>query len=220
MGPGNNVWSGYIELKEGDQRDMTIDVTTSIVAGTCYLPDGSPAARVSVSARGKLKSNGEPTGSTYRNTRTDADGKFTLKMMAEGTWTLEFRGRTDQQPWRGLIEDLEVSAGTTTDALRVDLVAPMLVKGVVDMTVFAEKPDWGWLLFHRLEPTDPPTGPGKRVGNATCRGDGIFVVDDLKPGRYRVLLHAQSQQGSEFECGVIDVPPAGLEGVKLVPQLK
>ena len=75
-------------------------------------------------------------------------------------------------------------------------------------------------MFHQLNPEDAPTARGQRTSGQGCDRDGKFVVDDLKPGRYRTVLYAQSEGRSEFECGVLDVPPQGLAVVKLVPQLK
>ena len=96
----------------------------------------------------------------------------------------------------------------------------MVVKGHVDVSVLAEKPRWGYLMFHRLKPSDPPTANGEQASGVGYDNDGKFLVDDLTPGRYRVVFHAQSKQQTEFECGVLDVPPMGLADVKLVPQVK
>src|SRR5690606_8292401 len=59
MGRGNSMWSSRVQLAEGEQRDLTVDITTSVIAGTCYLPDGSPGAKVFISAQGQLKGLGE-----------------------------------------------------------------------------------------------------------------------------------------------------------------
>ena len=90
MGRSNRIWSDNIKLAEGEQRDLVIDITTSYIAGTCYLPDGSPGAGVFISARGKLKSNGEAGGSSRINVVTEADGSFRMKQVPAGTWNLDF----------------------------------------------------------------------------------------------------------------------------------
>ena len=220
MGRNNTILSSNFEINEGEQRDLTIDITTSVVAGTCYLPDGSPAAKVFVSARGRLKSVDDQGGSSRRNTVTSEDGTFSLKQIAEGSWTFDFQSNDGDERWRAKIENLEVSPGSSTDSLRVELAAPMLVKGQVDLSGFKDRPRFVYLMFHQLNPEDAPTARGQRTSGQGCNRDGKFVVDDLKPGRYRTVLYAQSEGRSEFECGVLDVPPQGLADVKLVPQLK
>lgn len=220
MGRSNSVWSGTVKLTEGEQRDMTIDISTGIIAGRVYLPDGSPAAKVFVRARGLLKGEGGERGSARQNEITKADGSFRFKDVAEGTWSLSFQADEGDDRWRGKAENLEVMAGGSTDSLRIDLKAARVVRGVVDLSVFEEKPRWGWIGFYSLKPSDGPGAKGSYRSGFGYKPGGKFISDEVDVGRYRIVLHTQGKASAEHECGIIDVPEAGLTGVKLVPQVR
>lgn len=220
MGRGNSIWSSSFELKESEQRDLTIDITTSVLGGTVYLPDGSPGAGVFLSARGQLKVNGKQSGSSRQNMVTKADGSFKFKQVPAGMWTISLRKSDGDVRFRGGLENLEVGPGTTTDSLRIEMIAAMIVKGNVNVAALPEKPRWGYLMFHRLKPEDAPTANGDKQSSASYRGEGDFVVSDLTAGRWRVVLHTQGKKRVQYECGVLDVPALGLADVKLVPQMR
>jgi hypothetical protein len=219
-GRGNSMWSSSVKLTEGEQRDLTIDIATSVIAGQCYLPDGSPTGKVFVRARGQIKGADKNRGSSRQNTMTKDDGTFRFKDVVEGTWSLEFESNSGDDRWRGKLENIEVLAGGSTDSLRIYLVAAIVVKGTVDLSVLKEKPRWGWLAFHRLGPNDGPGAKGNHQSGFGYDRDGSFVSDDLEVGRYRVVLHTQGKEQTEYECGMLNVPAAGLTGVKLVPQIR
>lgn len=219
MGRSNSIWSDNIKLAEGEQRDLVIDITTSYIAGTCYLPDGSPGAGVFISARGKLKSNGEARGSSRMNVVTEADGSFRMKQVPAGTWNLDFRGKSGDERWRNRIEKLEVGPGAITDSLRVELQAGLVVKGQIELAALPEKPRWGYLMFYRLTPSNSGDGKGESGRGVGYRGKGTFVTDELTAGRYRVVLNVRGKNRAEYECGELDVPLGGLTDVKLVPRI-
>lgn len=219
MGRGNSIWSTNIEMKESEQRELTIDITTSTIAGTVYLPDGSPGAGVFLAASGQLQVDGKQSGSSRQNMATKADGSFKFKQVPEGMWTISLQKRDGDIRWRGTVENLKVGPGAITDSLRIEMAAAMVVKGSVSLAGLPEKPRWVYLMFHRLKPGDPPTAQGDNQSFVRCR-DGEFVADDLTPGRWRVVLNTQSEERAQYECGVIDVPATGLADVKLVPQMR
>tara|TARA_R110002072_G_scaffold264409_1_gene423119 strand:- start:23033 stop:26053 length:3021 start_codon:yes stop_codon:yes gene_type:complete len=220
MGRNNSIWSQTVKVTEGEQRDLTIDITTSVLAGNVYLPDGSPGARVFIQARGRLKVDGELGGSSRQSMVTKADGSFKFSQVPEGMWGLEFQSRDGDNRWRAKLENIAVGPGATSDSLRVEMVAQMLVKGRVDLAALPEKPRWGYLVFHRLKPGDAPTANGDSQNGISYRGNGEFVADDLTAGRWRVVLHTQGKDSKEYECGVLNVPPAGLVDVVLAPQIR
>ncbi|MGK0299602.1 MAG: hypothetical protein ACI89X_000469 [Planctomycetota bacterium] len=219
MGGGGSIWSNNIELKEGEQRDLTIDITTSIIAGSVYLPDGSPGAGISVTARGQLKVDGKQSGSSRQRMVTKADGSFKFKQVPEGTWSVDLQKNDGDERYRGKLENLEVGPGAVTDSLRIDMTAAMVVKGSVSLAALAEEPRWVYLMFHRLKPNDPPTARGDNQSFTSCR-QGKFVADDLTVGRWRVVLHTQGKESANYECGVLNVPATGLTDVSLVPQIR
>jgi len=220
MGRSNSVWSGTVKLTEGEQRDMTIDISTSVIAGAAYLPDGSPAAKVFVSASGVLKGTDGKRGTARQNTITKADGSFRFKDVAEGTWNLSFRGDNGDDRWRGKVGDIKVMTGGATDSLRVTLEQARVVRGTIDLSVLEERPQWGWIGFYSLKATDAPGAKGRYRAGFGYGKDGKFISDEVQVGRYRVTLHTQGKNSAEYECGIIDVPKAGLTGVKLVPQVR
>ena len=222
MGRGDSIWSNRIELKESEQRELTIDITTSMIAGTVYLPDGRPGAGIFVRARGKLMVDGKERGSSRQNMVTESDGSFKFKEVPAGTWKLELQKRDRDERYRAELENLEVGPGAVTDSLRIDMTAVMVVKGNVKVAALPEKPRWGYLMFHRLRPGDPLTGKGEVQSGESYSKNGDFVADELSVGRWRVVLHTRGKKTTrgKYECGVIDVPPAGLADVSLVPQIR
>jgi hypothetical protein len=222
MGRGNSLWSSTLELKEGEQRDLTIDITTSMIAGTVYLPDGSPGAGVSVSATDSLKAEGKEGGGERQNTRTKADGSFKFKQVPAGVWVIELQKKDGDVRYRGKIKSLEVGPGAVTDSLRLEMTAVMVVKGSVNLAALPEKPRWGYLMFYRLKPSDPPTASGESQSGIGIgyRDNGDFVADELSAGRWRVVLHTQGKKSTRYECGVLNVPAAGLADVQLIPQIR
>lgn len=220
MGRSNSIWTQKVQLAESDQRDITIDVTTSTLAGTVYMPDGSPGAGIFIRARGRLRVDGKLEGSSRQNVVTKSDGSFKFSEVSEGIWSLEMQKRDGDNRYRANVENIEVGPGAVSDSLRVEMQEQMLVKGTVDVAALPEKPRWGYLMFHRLKPGDPPNANGDVQQGQGYRNNGEFVADDLTPGRWRVVLHAQGKESKQYECGVLDVPAAGLDGVKLTPQIR
>jgi hypothetical protein len=214
MGRGSSLWSDNIKLAEGEQRDLTIDIMTSVLAGQCYFPDGSPAGKVFVNARGKLKN-----GTGRKSGMSESDGSFRFKDVVEGVWTLDFEARDEDQRWRTKLENIEVVAGGATDSLRVNLVAALIVKGTVDLSVFEKKPRWSYLSFQFPESAQGELSEGRESFGVGVRRKGNFLCDELIPGSYKVRLYVDGKEGG-LSCGVLDVPASGLSDVKLVPQLK
>lgn len=220
MGRDNSIWSSILELKEGDQRDLRIDITTSVIAGTVYLPDGSPGSGVFVTATNTLNMEGKEGGSSRQNMVTAADGSFKFSQVPEGVWFIELQKKDGDERYRVRIKDFEVGPGAVTDSLRIEMIAVMVVKGNVNLAALPEKPQWGYLMFHRLKPSDPPTASGESLSGISYRDNGDFVADELSAGRWRVVLHTQGKKSTRYECGVLNVPAAGLTDAQLIPQVR
>lgn len=218
-GPQNNVWSGEIKLAEGELRDLTIDIATTTISGVCVRPDGGPAARVFVSAQGRLTGGAGRGGNSWKYTRTNQDGSFSFKDVSEGTWSLEFNGRSDDLNLRAKLPDLVASNGSPTTGLRIQLESTVVVKGRVDLGRLNPKPKSGSLTFYRLKLSDSPDAKGDRAGWARFRESQTFECDDLMPGRYRIRMDTRGDKRASYVCGVVDVPAAGLEGMLVTPQV-
>ncbi|MFY9342523.1 MAG: carboxypeptidase-like regulatory domain-containing protein [Planctomycetota bacterium] len=220
FGPDNNIWSSQLKLVADETRELTIEVQTTSLRGNCYGPDGSPVAGVFVQGNGRLKGADPQRGNVWISTTTDAEGQFHFAQVAEGTWSLSVRSR-DQQHLRGQLQGIEAAGGVPVTGLRIALEPAMVVKGTVDLAALgAKKPQWAWLSFHRLKENDAPTAEGEWAdGVSIDLHDGAFTTDDLTPGRYRLQLHAATddRQGAEYPCDVLMVPPAGLAGITVRP---
>ncbi len=221
MGQGANLWSGMVELKPAEARELTIELATTSVAGVCYLPDGAPAGGVFVSAQGRLQGSSNEEGYVWLGAPTDATGAFQFKQIAAGTYTFEVRGN-GEAALRGNLPGVQVTGSLPIDSLRIDLRPAMRVKGTLDLAVFGQKkPRWCWIGFYQLDASTPPDGIGAFADNAGVdRDDGSFSTDDLPPGRYRVRLHANysdDRANEEYELLDLDVPPTGFDDLRLRP---
>jgi len=222
MGPGGNLYSANVKLEQAEAKEVAIDVTTASMSGVCLLPDGLPAAGVFIQAQGQMK--GVKQSGLWLNTVTDAEGAFTFKQVTSGTWTLSANSR-GKDSTRGRLEGIEVSSGAPVEGLRLQLQHSLVVKGRVDLQVFAsKKPRWSWIGFYKV-PANAANAAADAVGDyvdgAGIDADtGNFSSDELAPGVYRVRLHAsfgEQEPGVQYQCEEITVPATGLEGIVLHP---
>ncbi|HEB54282.1 MAG TPA: hypothetical protein ENI87_13600, partial [bacterium] len=196
------LWESAIELQEAESRELTIDIAVTTVAGICLLPDGSPAAGMSVRMRGKTQATGGSQGSVSLRTRTVGNGRFRFEQVPAGVYELEVSGRSGEERWRGRLEGVEVEAGVPLADLRVPLESEMVVRGRLDFQGLPDGVQWGRLTFHRLQARDPTGAKGQSSRSAFCQQDRPFVVHGLEPGRYRVSLRTYGDGGAaDYECG-------------------
>jgi protocatechuate 3,4-dioxygenase beta subunit len=137
-----------------------------------------------------------------RQARTDFDGRFTIRGVADGKYTLTV-DHTDgvADP----IDDLEAG----TEGLRVVLRATMSIRGVIldedDLPVTAAQVN-----------AIVPTAKGETKTGGTLGGSGRFQIDHLEPGSYAIEV-SPSNQGwqatSGFETLRIPPVPAGSDNV-------
>jgi hypothetical protein len=222
MGPGGNLYSQNIKLGEAEAKEVAIDITTASMSGVCYLPDGLPAAVVFIQAQGRMK--GVEQSGLWLSTVTDAEGVFAFKQVTAGTWSLNANSH-GKESTRGRLDGIEVNGGASVEGLRLVLQYSLVVKGRVDLQIFASKrPRWSWLGFYRVPANGAADAVGDYVEGAGIDGDtGNFSSDELAPGVYRVRLHAsfgEQEPGVQYLCEEITVPSTGLEGIVLHPSRK
>jgi len=217
VGPGQSLYSEGVELAEGEPKEMTVDIYTSTISGTVYLPDGSPAAKIFMRAEAELGNGRE--GRARKFGATNDDGTFTFKDVAEGRWTIRAEGGTDEQRYEARLDDLEVTSAVPATGLTIRLQPRMVVRGKIDMTSIENKGRWRYLTFYMV---DSAGGPERRKAGSGVGDEGNFSSDDLTPGRYRVelLIGYEGRERATFECGYIDVGSAPLEGLTLLPRPK
>jgi len=220
MGPSANVYSTSIELKEGELRELTIDVMTSSIEGFVYKPDGEPAAGARIQANGQL--DGEGGSNVWKSTIADNSGRFELDNVAAGVWSLEVNVRDGDERMKTRVEAIKVVGSVPVTGLRIDLKASIVVAGRIDMSAVDEGRQWSYLTFYRLAADDPVTANGRhadstRVDNET----GKFATSDLTEGRYRLEMNVSFESGrKDYQCGVLIVPATGVRDAVLVAQPK
>lgn len=223
LGPNESLWASEVKLADGESRELTIEVMTSSIRGICYDATGAPAANHMVQASGQLKSNGadgEGHRSTWAATTTNAEGEFHFARIAEGTWSVTVR-RGGGNAVLAQVKGLTVQAAAPVTGVRLDLLAPTVVKGKIDLAMFAgKKPEWMWMSIHRLGDNDAADAEGDWAdGVSVDKLTGAFHTEDLTPGRYRLRLHASvgDREGGEYPFDVLMVPAGGLAEVTLRP---
>ncbi|MCU0862655.1 MAG: carboxypeptidase-like regulatory domain-containing protein [Planctomycetes bacterium] len=214
VGPVLNLWASKLVLTAAETRDVSIEIQTSSIDGVCYLPDGKPAAGVFVQAQGQPKGKDGNGRGLWLGAPTDSQGVFRFAQVAEGTWTLSARGN-GESAGRGTMPAFEVQGGVPVSGLRFEMQRPLLVKGRVDLTSFGDKKPRGWLGIHRLGDNEGIEAQGVWAdGCGINRDSGAFSTDDLSPGRYRLEFHVtEDRQDQVYDCDLLVVPPAGLDGV-------
>lgn len=212
VGRGSDVWSQSMKLAEGEAKDLTIDIVVSSISGVCYLPDGSPAANVNVSAHGHLRVVGG--GNFWRETMTDATGAFTFTQIPPAHWTVQAR-LSGKDPARARVDDIEVTGSAPITGLQLRLAKVAVVSGRVDLQVLGGKePRWIWMRMERIE-----AGGRDSTGLGVDRADGTFRSEELTPGRYQPTLFAalDGDEQVQYVCGEIVVDAANIENLLIVP---
>jgi hypothetical protein len=221
-GPGANLWGTKITLTENEARELTIDVQTTSIRGTCYLPDGTPAVGVFVQGRGRPKI-GEAADDMRVGSPTDARGEFHFPQVAEGIWTLSARGGGETSG-RGELANVDVVAGVPVTGLRIELQKMLTVTGRVELAELKlGKIRWSYLSWNLLGANDAPEAQGRQTAGSGIDGEkGTFRTNNLPAGRYRVVLFVnadgeQDREQGEYPCGIVEVPATGLTDLVLRP---
>lgn len=216
VGPGQSLYSENVELAEGEPRELTVDIYTSTISGTVYLPDGSPAGKIFLRAEANLGENGRD-GRARKFGSTNDDGTFRFEDVAEGIWTIRAEGGTDDGRYEARVDNLEVRSSAPATGLRIQLKAKLMVRGTVDLSAIEDKGRWRYLTFYRIDPADP--SKERRAGGDGIGDDGSFSTDDLTAGRFRaeLMIGYEGRERGTFDCGFVDVGTVPIEGLKLLP---
>jgi hypothetical protein len=207
----STIWTGEVELKEGEERELVVTVETSAIAGQVVDATGAPVAGAIIIAHCESE---EDRGSNWRTLPSDAAGRFEFTRLPIGKWTIEVRGAQGRTSRAG-VDGIELAAGVPVTGLRLAMAPVAAVKGRVDLAMFgSEKPRWGWISVCELA----PDGQGLAREVAGIRfdlDDGTFANDEMLPGSYGVRLRVWGTNMRSFRCQDLVVPPQGLEGVLL-----
>jgi protocatechuate 3,4-dioxygenase beta subunit len=220
FGPMETLWSNRVELKEGEARELPIEVMTSSLSGVCIDTAGQPVAGALVRAEGRIAAEGatpdkEPR-TTNASTSTNAQGQFTFERVAAGTWRLDVRTRRGGA--RGELADIQVAAGAPVVGLQLVVLPTITVKGRVDLSALGANRRWAWVQSQRVVETGDKTNARGGSGFGIDNQSGEFSTSDLTPGRYALTLYCGSDDStSRHPLGELLVPAGGLDGVVLRP---
>ncbi len=221
MGGGSRMlWQSSIELKQGEARELAVDIVTSAMSGVCLLPDGRPASGITVDAQGRLKSANPEAGRCWLNASTDAEGRFRFVQVPEGSWDLTAQDLRDRDnPVRGRLVDVAVTGASSDDSLRIQLEPVAVVKGRVDIAAFGKKARWIWVGFARIKADTPPGERGEHVtGTSANVESGNFQEDHIDAGTYRIRFQVGFGDSRQEYLGPdIEVPKSGVRDVLLRP---
>jgi len=211
---GSSLFSQQIELKESEEHELTVEIMTSSISGIVVDQSGNFVPRSYVTAHGKLKGRDDDT---YLHTDVDAEGRFSFEQVPEGSWRVDFQNHRGEEGLRGTTGDFTLTAGAPVTGLRLQVAPTIVVKGRVDLSVFAnKKPRWIWVSMHELG-ADGVSIDNQVGGAGIDMDDGTFSTDDLPVGTYAVRLHCQgNEHRGTYRCQNLTVPPQGLKDVLLI----
>ena len=222
-GGDETLWSSSIEVTAGQSQDLLIDVRTAEFRGIVLKPDGTPATGLHISAQGEPLQP-SPKGrhdQMWRNEQTDSEGRFAFERVPEGVYSLQAQnwGNPEAQ-FRGELKDVRVESGRPRTDLVLRLRAALQVKGRVDLSALAQKPEWAWISLRKADPAAP--SDRTKAGGESQHGigvdkEGAFETTDLDEGAYWATLHFHAgEQWAEYEVvEQIQVGASGSTGLNL-----
>ena len=117
------MWAEFVEVPDGIDQELSVDVRTGVLAGEVVDADGQPVASAWVEAQGILSapppSPTKPLRSRYV-VRTDQDGKFEIQSVAPGTWTVGNR-TFGSSTMNSVQKDIVLEAGQRLSDVRIHL---------------------------------------------------------------------------------------------------
>lgn len=222
-GGDETLWSSSIEVAAGQSQDLLIDVRTAEFRGLVLKPDGTPATGLFLSAQGEPLQP-SPKGrhdQMWRNTQTDSEGRFAFERVPEGVYRLQAQnwGNPEAQ-FRGELADVRVESGRPRTDLVLRLRAALQVKGRVDLSTLAQKPEWAWMSLKKADPAAPSDrtkSGGESQNGIGVDKEGAFETTDLDEGAYWATLHfSAGEQWAEYDVvEQIMVGASGSTGLNL-----
>lgn len=224
----DTIWYTSFQLEAGSSKEVVVMVRTTKMRGIVFKPDGSPATGIHISAQGvpfEQDQQGRHQSQMWRNTQTDAEGRFEFEQIVEGIYKLEMQqwGNDESAGMRGELADIRVESGRPREDLVLQLRTAIKVSGRVDMTVLPKKPEWSWISCTRADPS-APNDRTKGTGSTGLgiNDDGNFETTEFEEGTYFATYYFQDGENwTEWEIvEPIVVPPQGVSGLLLRPQPK
>jgi protocatechuate 3,4-dioxygenase beta subunit len=189
----------------------------AVLSGLVHDADGHPIEGAEAEAQQGFGLRGGRRGGAILNllggrggslehpaVRTGADGRFEIRGLAPGDYTLWVR-KSAMATER--IDPVKVPETGSPEAVSVTLGPGATISGTVLLRSGA--PAEGWSVV-ASEPGTSPLGPRARGALTPTGSDGLFVLDGLKPGRpYDLRFFGGSGVGPS-RTGIVP-PAAGLE---------
>jgi protocatechuate 3,4-dioxygenase beta subunit len=224
LGPGNHkvqasaerYVAGSIDTQTPHSGQLSLPLAPEMeISGTVTFGDGKPVAGVLVAAAGTEASSGGPRmpgmGGGGSNATTDAEGRFVLKALKRGQYTLSVRnnwgGNANVQPFTS-----QPTAAGSQD-VRLVVQAGLKITGrVVDDAGKPVTQVWIW-----GQPVNPPKGAPPANVNARANQDGTFELVGLPSNveSYDLTFNAQMMGGGYTPVTLEKVKP-GTTGLEVV----
>lgn len=160
----------------------------SRIAGVVVDPEGASPARIPVVAR---RDRSAPL-----STVTDEDGRFEIPVEPGAPYEVEARAEDGRQALR-----TEVAPGTT--GLRLELERGAVLEG----RVLSDSGSPQSFFTLRWAEEDVPGLPGAPSQRAFAHPEGVFFIENVRPGRY--LVEAEVDRVGRGRVSGIDVPEGG-----------
>ncbi|MHC5065371.1 MAG: carboxypeptidase regulatory-like domain-containing protein [Planctomycetota bacterium] len=210
-GTPTTLWQEKFELKEGDDKELSINVSTSSVSGSIVQADGSPIAGANV-FMGARRTEGQRGRSVNFTGVTDDNGQFSFPRVPEAEYDLAVRARGQG---RGSLNGVNASASAPVTGLRITLDPIVRVTGQVDVSSYP--PEEKGRLFLQLEPLSTASEMTRALSGSSTSVEpsGKFSFEDVSPGTYRARIYGRGQ--SRVHVGTILIPSGGLEGLIITP---
>ncbi len=174
-----DLWSETLQIVDKEDRELRVELVTGSLVGTVLDVDGAPAVGCRVTLR----------GAATQSAMTDERGRFSISMLAAGSYGVEARGA---RGGRAELGGVEVAASRTPTSVDLRLQRTFTVRGRVEMAAFGERPQWLWMSVTSVEDEGQPRR--RRNSGSQVSTEGLFTVEGLLPGRYTASFFLPGRQ--------------------------
>jgi hypothetical protein len=177
------------EIPEAEEHELTLEMPLGGISGVVRGPDGRPvSARISLGADGPV-ANGSFTGGNYAEIWTDDEGRYELRWLKAGAYTVSAGGSflggmfgdTGEETFgRQVRRGIQVDEGEWVRGVDFRLEKPGRIAGRVSDT--AGSPVVDAAIFLR----DGAGNPIDRISMVATDSSGRFEYAGLEPGPYQI----------------------------------
>ena len=188
------------DVPEVEEHELELVLPVGTVAGRVRGPGGTPVAnaRVSLAADGPI-ANGSFTGGNYAEIWTDADGRYELRWLRPGRYSVAAGGAflgglfgdTGDTTYGRQVQRITLGEDEELDNVDFRLETPGSITGRV--TDLGGRPVAEAAIFLR----DEDGNPIDRISMVVTDAAGHFEYSSLEPGSYQVQARSSDQVSNE-----------------------